>query len=69
MVLISKGPIKVKTLALESQWEVRTAIRLDFNVIRKQETRIPRIVEAVVNGEFTEGGTTLPIVIDMQFTP
>lgn len=69
MVLISKGPIKVKTLALESQWEVRTAIRLDFNVIRTQVTRIPRIIEAVVDGEFTEGGTALPINIDITFTP
>lgn len=60
MVLISKGPILVKTLTLESQWEVRTAIRLDFNVIRKQVTRIPRIVTAGINGHITNGGTLNP---------
>ena len=57
MVLISKGPIKVKTLTHESQWEVRTAIRLDFNVVRKQETRVPRIVTATINGELQTGGS------------
>ena len=69
MVLISKGPIKVKTLTHESQWEVRTAIRLDFNVIRKQETRIPRIVEAVVNGEvqFAEAMDVNNIPLNIQF--
>jgi hypothetical protein len=65
MVLISKGPILTKTLTLESQWEVRTAIRLDFNVIRTQTTRIPRIVTAVINGDYQESDTTTPIVIDV----
>lgn len=61
MVLISKGPILVKTLTLESQWEVRTAIRLDFNVIRIQETRIPRIVKVEIDGKYQEGvGTQTP---------
>ncbi|MGF6139041.1 phage neck terminator protein [Pseudomonas laurylsulfatiphila] len=69
MVLISKGPILVKTLTLESQWEVRTAIRLDFNVIRTQVTRIPRIVKAHIQGEFQEAETSLPIDIDITFTP
>lgn len=68
MVLISKGPILVKTLTLESQWEVRTAIRLDFNVIRIQETRIPRIIKAHVQGEYTEGDISIPIPIDISFT-
>lgn len=63
MVLISKGPILVKTLTLESQWEVRTAIRLDFNVIRNQVTRIPRIAEANIHGDYQENGLTLPIDI------
>lgn len=66
MVLISKGPILVKTLALESQWEVRTAIRLDFNVIRNQVTRIPRIVGAVIDGGFQEGSVSIPIKIDVK---
>lgn len=66
MVLLNKGPILVKTLTLESQWEVRTAIRLDFNVIRKQETRIPRIVKTKVTGEFQEGGQTFPVVLDVN---
>lgn len=69
MVLISKGPILVKTLTLESQWEVRTAIRLDFNVIRNQTTRIPRIVKAHIHGEFQEGNTVAPIDIAIGFTP
>lgn len=60
MVLISKGPIKVKTLTHESQWEVRTAIRLDFNVVREQVTRLPRIVTAVINGHVTNGGAMNP---------
>ena len=69
MVLISKGPILVKTLTLESQWEVRTAIRLDFNVIRNQVTRIPRIIKAHINGEFQEGDISIPIPIDIKYTP
>lgn len=66
MVLISKGPINVKTLTLESQWEVRTAIRLDFNVIRMQTTRIPRIVQAVITGEYQESETTVPMLIEVD---
>lgn len=69
MVLISKGPILVKTLTLESQWEVRTAIRLDFNVIRNQVTRIPRIIGATINGGYQEGGVTTHVVIDVKLIP
>ena len=61
MVLISKGPIKVKTLTHESQWEVRTAIRLDFNVIRTQVTRIPRIVTVELNGDIVQGVAIEPV--------
>ena len=68
MVLITKGPILVKTLTLESQWELRTAIRLDFNVIRKQVTRIPRIVEADIGGSYQEGGRTTVINTEVKFT-
>lgn len=66
MVLLSKGPINVKTLTLESQWEVRTAIRLDFNVIRTQTTRIPRIVKAVIAGEVQESGTSLEMIVEVD---
>lgn len=55
MSLISKGPIKVKTLTHESQWEVRTAMRLDFSVVRVQETRTNRITAVSIKGTYNEG--------------
>lgn len=67
MVLFNKGPLVVRTLALESQWEVRTGVRLDFNVIRIQETRTPRIVEAEINGEYQIEDVVIPIHIDIKY--
>ena len=67
MVLIDKGPLQVRTLSLESQWEVRTGVRLNFNVIRTQETRIPRIVEAEINGEHQIEDVVVPVHIDIKY--
>lgn len=68
MSLIAKHPIKVKTLILESQWEVRTALRLDFSVIRVQETRVGRITKAVIKAEFNEGGRKWDMEINVPAT-
>ncbi len=67
MMLIYKYPLTVRTLALESQWEVRTGVRLDFNVIRTQETRIPRIIEAEINGEYQVEDVVVPVHIDIKY--
>lgn len=67
MVLINKFPLNVRTLALESQWEVRTGVRLDFNVIRIQETRTPRIIEAEINGEYQVEDVVVPVHIDIKY--
>lgn len=67
MVLLNKGPLQVKTLALESQWEVRTGVRLDFNVIRIQETRIPRIAQAIIDGEYQVEDVVVPVHIDTLY--
>lgn len=67
MSLITKHPIHVKTLTLESQWEVRTAIRLDFSVIRVQETRTNRITQATMMGTFNQNSRDYPM--DIIVTP
>lgn len=67
MVLITKGPLNVKTLSLESQWEVRTGVRLTFNVIRIQETRYPRIAQAIIDGEYQVEDVVVPVHIDTLY--
>lgn len=67
MMLLNKGPLQVRTVSLESQWEVRTGVRLDFNVLRIQETRIPRIVEAEINGEHQVENVVVPVHIDVKY--
>ena len=53
------NPIDVETLTLETNWEVRSGLWLELNVLRTQEIEVDHISGLAITGEFSEGDKTI----------
>lgn len=58
MFPLGKEPLRLASLTLETNWEVRKGIRIQFNVMRTQTSTVGTMSGADINGEFYDGNTT-----------
>jgi hypothetical protein len=52
---LGKEPLNLATVQLETNWEVRKGVKMQFNVLREQISDIGIMSDAVVDGKFIDG--------------
>lgn len=58
---LGKEALNLATVQLETNWEVRNGIKMQFNVLREQITPIDTMANAVVDGMFIDGDQVIAI--------
>lgn len=58
---LAKTPLDLASVVLETNWEFRQAIKMQFNVLREDWHEIDEMVFAHVNGEFHDAGEVITI--------
>ena len=53
------------SLALETNWEVRTGFRLEINLLRSTMTTITTIEEVQISGAYEEGDCKVDVIVDV----
>ncbi|MBG6242986.1 MAG: hypothetical protein EKE20_14710 [Candidatus Symbiopectobacterium sp. Dall1.0] len=51
---LNKYPTELKNISLETNWEIRTGITVEFNVIRKDISKVDEMTNAKVSGIFVD---------------
>lgn len=58
---LGKTTLNLATVQMETNWEVRKAVKMEFNVLREQISPIGIMSDAYVGGEFYDGNTAITI--------
>lgn len=58
---LGKEPLNLATVQLETNWEVRKGVKMQFNVLREQISDIGIMSDAVVDGKFIDGNQVVLI--------
>ncbi|QQV88363.1 hypothetical protein Fifi44_00060 [Erwinia phage Fifi44] len=58
---LGKEALNLATVQLETNWEVRKGIKMQFNVLREQLSEIGTMSDAVVGGKFVDGDQVITI--------
>lgn len=58
---LGKEALNLATVQLETNWEVRNGIKMQFNVLREQITPIGIMSDAAVVGSFIDGNQSIEI--------
>lgn len=58
---LGKEVLNLATTQFETNWEVRKAVKMQFNVLREQRSPIGIMSDALVNGQFYDGGSAITI--------
>ncbi|QFG06683.1 tail completion [Proteus phage Myduc] len=66
MFPLGKEPLKLASLTLETNWEVRKGIRMQFNVKREQMSVVGTMSGADIRGEFFDGNTSEEVNISIR---
>lgn len=56
---MAKTTLDLATLQLETNWEVRKAVKMQFNVLREQSTPIGIMTDAIVSGQVHDDGKVI----------
>jgi len=58
---LGKEPLDLATTQFETNWEVRKAVKMQFNVLREQTSAIGIMSGAKVSGEFYDGNSSIKL--------
>lgn len=56
---LGKEPLNLATIQMETNWEVRQAVKMQFNIIREDLSPIGVMSNAYVGGNFYDGNTLI----------
>lgn len=56
---LGKEALSLASIALETNWEVRHGIKMQFNVLREQISQTGIMSDAIVGGKFYDGNTVI----------
>lgn len=59
--VMGKQPLSLATIQMETNWEARAGIKIQFNVKRTTKSPIGTMSNAFVGGEFYDGNTVVTI--------
>jgi len=59
LFILQKAKINNKNITRETSWEVRTGLRLQFNILRKTEINVGQIDTAIINNKITNDNYTI----------
>lgn len=58
---MGKEALNLATVQMETNWEVRKGVKMQFNVMREQITQVGTMSDASVGGKFYDGNTVVTI--------
>lgn len=58
---LGKEALNLATVQLETNWEPRNGVKMQFNVLREQISQIGSMANAVVGGKFIDGDQVIEI--------
>lgn len=59
--VMGKQPLSLATIQMETNWESRAGVKIQFNVLRTTESPIGTMDNAIVGGKFYDGNTVVTI--------